>query len=262
MNKKSDVLYILPAMLGFGLFWVIPFAASFGYAFIDHNFSARFVGLQNFKSLLENTYFRLALKNTLLFSLLAVSVIMAVSVLLAICIARYAAKFSFIRSAFFLPVLLPSATIVMFWNAYFAEVPPLPSLLCMYLWKYLGLNVMLLLTAITTLDRDMLDAACIDGAGNWKQTFHIILPNITPSLFFTLILSLVNSMKIYRESYLMWGRYPDESVYMLQNYIDNHFAKMNYPNISTAAIFFAVIVYMIVGVLYLLEHRWEKSIWK
>ena len=120
---------------------------------------------------------------------------------------------------------------------------------------------MLLLTALTGMKKDMIDAAKIDGAGTIRMTWYIVLPNITPTLFFTFILSVVNSLKIFRESFLLYSSYPDESVYMLQNYLNNHFQKLNYQNISTAAIFFAVIVYTIVAVVFRAENKWGKQIW-
>ena len=155
----------------------------------------------------------------------------------------------------FLPVILPSAAIIMLWNAYFADFAPFSSLLLIFLWKYSGLNVMLMLTALSGVKEDMLDAAKIDGAGSIGTLFHVIIPNIAPTLFFTFILSIVNSFKIFRESYLLYGGYPDESVYMLQNYLNNHFMKL------TAAIFFAVLVYTVVAVVFALEKKWSDSIW-
>ncbi len=261
MKKKSDVLFLLPCLLGTVFFWVVPFFESFSYAWIDNAFTKKFVGLQNIKNVISNTYFRLAIKNTLCFTVLSVLLIILLSVVLSLLIARYAMRITFIRSAFFLPVFLPSATVVMLWNAYMAEVPPLGSLLILFLWKYMGLNIVLLLTGIAAIPRDMIEAAEIDGAGNFCQDIFLILPNISPTIFFTVILSIVNSLKIYKESYLLYGNYPDSSVYMMQNYLDNHFLKLNYQNISSAAIVFSVAVYLLVGVVYLMEERWESRLW-
>ena len=72
---------------------------------------------------------------------------------------------------------------------------------------------------------------------------------------------MVNFLRIYRESYLLYGNYPDESVFILQNFQNNHFAKLNYQYISTAAIFFAVIIYTIVAVVFVAEKKWSESIW-
>ena len=261
MRKKTDLFLLLPSLTGFLVFYIIPFFSSFVYAFTENAFSDKFVGLENFRELFKNEYFLLAVKNTGKFTLLAVPMIMLLSIILAFLLLRFAAGLPFVKSAFFLPVILPSAVIVMLWQAYNTAIPPFSSLLCIFLWKYSGLNVMLLLTALAGMDKQILDAARMDGAGFVRQIRHIILPNIAPTLFFTFILSVVNSLKISRESFLLYGNYPDESVYMMQNFLSNHFAKMNYQNISTAAIFFAAVVYTVVGILFAVEKKWSDSVW-
>ena len=262
MKKRTDILFLLPSLAGFLTFFIVPFFYSFTYAFTENAFTKKFVWFDNFAALFRNDFFRLAMKNTGKFSLCAVPLTMVLSILTALLIVRYAAKLPFVKSAFFLPVILPSATIVMLWQAYVSDaVPPFSSLLLIYLWKYGGLNVMLILTALTGMSKDMLDAAKIDGAGLFRTTWHVTLPNIAPTLFFTFILSVVNSLKIFRESFLLYTNYPDESVYMLQNYLNNHFQKLNYQNISTAAIFFAVIVYTVVAVVFVAEKKWSEQIW-
>ena len=262
MKKRTDILFLLPSLAGFLTFFIVPFFYSFTYAFTENAFTKKFVWFDNFTELFRNDFFRLAMKNTGKFTLCAVPLTMVLSILTALLIVRYAAKLPFVKSAFFLPVILPSATIVMLWQAYVSDaVPPFSSLLLIYLWKYGGLNVMLILTALTGMSKDMLDAAKIDGAGLLRTTWHVTLPNIAPTLFFTFILSVVNSLKIFRESFLLYTNYPDESVYMLQNYLNNHFQKLNYQNISTAAILFAVIVYTVVAVVFVAEKKWSEQIW-
>lgn len=261
MKKRTDILFLMPSLLGFAVFFIVPFAYIFYYAFTESAFSDEFVWFNNFVSLLKNEFFRLAMTNMLKFTVAAVPLVMVLSVIIAMLIARYAAKLPMVKTAFFLPVILPSAVIVMLWNAYFSDFTPFSSLLLIYLWKYGGLNVMLILTALSGMSKDMLDAARIDGAGEIRQVWCVTLPNITPTLFFTFILSLVNSFKIFRESYLLYGNYPDDSVYMLQNYLNNHFAKMNYQNIATAAIIFAVIIYTVVALVFRAEKKWGESIW-
>ena len=260
-RKRSDILLLLPSLAGFLTFFIVPFVYSFYYAFTENAFTKKFVWFDNFKRLFENEYFKLAMKNTGKFTLLAVPLTMAISLILALLLVRFATRLPFVKSALFLPVILPSATIVMLWNAYISTFTPFPSLLLIFLWKYGGLNVMLMLTALSGMGRSMIEAARIDGANVFQQTVRVTLPNIAPTLFFTFILSVVNSLKVFRESYLLYGNYPDETVYMLQNFLNNHFAKLNYQYISTAAIFFAVIVYTVVAVVFVAEKKWSESIW-
>lgn len=257
MKKRFDLLLLLPSLCGFMAFFIVPFIYSFYYAFTENAFTKKFVWFENFYRLLQNEYFRLAMKNTLIFTVIAVPLLMVISISIALLLVRFSGKIPLVESAFFLPVFLPSATVVMLWNTYFTEVPPFSSLLIIFLWKYSGLNIMLILTALTGMNHEVLEAAKIDGANTFRQTWSITLPCIAPSLFFTFILSIVNSLKIFRESYLLYGNYPDDSVYMLQNYLNNHFAKLNYQNISTAAIFFAVIVYTVVAVIFRMERKYD-----
>lgn len=176
-------------------------------------------------------------------------------------IARFAKRSTFVRSAFFLPVVLPSATVVMLWQAYLSDlVPPFSSLLPIFLWKYSGLNIILILTALIGIDGAVTEAAMLDGAGFLRTTVYIHLPIVTPTLFSTFVLSLVNSTKIFRESFLLYSEYPDRSVYMLQNYLNNHFEKLNYQNISTAAVVFAIVVYTVVAILFTAEKKWSERI--
>ena len=261
MKKRTDILVLMPSLAGFVVFFIVPFIYTFYYAFTENAFTGKFVGFDNFINLFRNEYFRLVMKNTLCFTALAIPLTMLISTMIALALAKFAAKLPFVKSAFFLPIILPSAVIVILWNAYFTSVPPFTSLLLIFLWKYGGINVMLIITALSGMNKEMLDAARIDGAGYLRTVFGVIIPNIMPGLFFTLVISIVNSFKIFRESYLLYGDYPDQSIYMLQNYLNNHFTKLNYQNISTAAIIFAVMVYTIVAVIFAAEKKWSESIW-
>lgn len=261
MKKRTDILFLLPSLAGFLTFFVVPFFYSFYYAFTENAFTKKFVWLDNFKFLLSNEYFKLAMLNTLKFTLISVPLIMIFSITAAIFIWRYALRFSIVQNAFFLPILLPSASFVMFWQAYLNDIQPFGSLVLFYIWKYAGLNIMLILTALCTVPKESLEAADIDGAGTFRKIRSILLPMISPTLFFTFILSIVNSLKIFKESYLLYGAYPDDSLYMMQNYLNNHFAKLNYQNISTASIFFALTVYTVVAILFVLERKINEKVW-
>jgi multiple sugar transport system permease protein len=261
MKKRTDILFLIPSLAGFMMFFVLPFFGSFYYAFTESAFTKKFVWLDNFKLLLLNKYFRLAMFNTLKFTAISVPLLMIFSIAVAVLISQYALKFPFVQNSFFIPILLPSASFVMFWQAYFNNIKPFESLLLFFLWKYAGFNVMLILTALCNVPKDSLEAAAIDGAGMFKKTYSILLPMISPAIFFTFTLSIVNSLKIFNESYLLYGTYPDESIYMMQNYLNNHFDKLNYQNISTASIFFALFVYTVIAVLFKLEHKINERIW-
>ena len=234
---------LLPSLMGFTIFYVIPFFRSIYYAFVDNAFHLEFAGIQNFREIFGSEYFRLALKNTLLFT----AIVVPVSLLSAILIASVLMQIhpiiaGGVQSALFLPVLLPSAAVTLFWKTYLFFLPPFISLLIFYMWKYIGLYVMLILCGMVSVEREILEAASIDGADGWRRLWQIEVPCIRSAVFFVGVLCVVNAFKIYRESFLLYGTYPDESVYMLQNYLNNHFDKLNYQYISAASVCFTGIL--------------------
>ncbi len=261
MKKKLFLLYLLPSLIGFLAFYVVPFIYSFYYAFIENAFTNKFVWFDNFVRVFQNESFQNAMINTMKFTFISVPLIMIISFLIAQFTVLFLMKVPFVKRAFFLPFVLPSAVIVVFWQTYLGNTSPFESLLACYLWKYSGINIMLLITAISRLPKEYFESAKIDGAGRVKQSVKIVLPMIMPTLFFTAILSVVNSFKIFKESYLLYGQYPDSEIYMLQNYLNNHFLKLNYQNISTAAIIFFTLVYILVTIAFYLEKRSSERIW-
>ena len=79
---------------------------------------------------------------------------------------------------------------------------------------------------------------------------------ISPSLFFVIVLSFVNSLKIFKESYLYYNtNYPPDVAYMVQNYMNNHFYKLNYQNLSCAVVIFTLVLAVVIFALYELENK-------
>ncbi len=260
MKKRTDIFFLLPSLIGFCLFFILPFRKVIYYAFTKNAFSSEFVRFDNFKALLENRFFRLALGNTLRFILIAVPLSMLTALVTAQLLKVFP-KIRFLQIIIFLPTLIPSSVITTFWDKYFPNVPPFLSLLVIFLWKYTGLSVMLILTALITIPSELYEAASLDGADSLTSFCSITIPCITPTLFFVLIITIVNTLKISRESTLLYGQYPDESIYMFQNYLSNHFEKLNYQNISAASIIFSAILSILVAVLLLYEHKRSSETW-
>ena len=97
--------------------------------------------------------------------------------------------------------------------------------------------------------------ASLEGAGWWRQAFRITLPQVLPTAFMVFVLAWVNAFKIFKEVYFIGGPYPEESLYTLQNYMNNMYGKLNYQNVTTAAYIFALIVFVLFGILFLTQRR-------
>lgn len=273
MTKKFKLkiaLFSLPAIVGFLVFYIIPFFRSIGYSFISNVAKKEFVWFENYKEVLANKYFRLALKNTVIFSGVGVIAIMLTSLLLSIALVKLSKRFSFIKSFFVMPYVLPSASVIFFWQMFFdtqqytalTELEGLGGffdvlpLYVIFLWKNIGINIILITSALTKIDTGVYEAAALDGAHGFKLHTKITLPLISPSLFFVGVLSFVNSLKIFKESYLYYNsNYPPDTAYMIQNYMNNHFYKLNYQNLSTAVVVFTLTMAIVIFVWYKLENK-------
>jgi len=267
---KKMLLLIIPSLLGVILFYFLPFCKTFYYAVTDGTLSRRFVGMDNFITVIGNKYYIMALRNTLLFTAVSVSSIVIFSVVISFLLSGV--KHDIYDWAFILPVLLPTSSIILLWRIVFGEYTDIAKALAatgsniimnlplylIYIWKYAGFNIVLTTAAITGIDNSIQEAAAIDGANSYVRFKFITLPLAMPVIFYTVVISIVNSFKIFKESILLYGTpYPPDYAYTLQYFMNNHFFKLNYHYLSSGAIIFSLIVYVIVA----LAHKADKHFW-
>ncbi len=280
--RWSSLCFLLPSILGILVFFVIPFLVIIYYAFIDNPTSARFVFFDNFVRVWNNVSFRLAAKNTLVFSAIAVPLAVILSLLLAGALESNLPGKSKFRTFFLSPMVVPVASVVLIWQVVFDNNGALNGLISLFggtpvdwlkskyglvvivllfLWKNLGYNMILFMAAIANIPRDPLEAASVDGAGRLRQFFYIKLRYLSPSILFVTILSLINSFKVFREVYLLTGSYPYESLYMLQHYINNIFEKsFDYQKLAAASLIMFVVMIVIVGILFVVDSVFGKDV--
>jgi len=264
--KQKARLLMIPGLSGFLVFYVIPFLGSFAYAFTNNPLQMQFVGFANFVASFQNKYYMLALRNTVIFTIIGVSLIMLFSIVVSVMISTVGRRIAFIRMAFILPMLLPTAGVALVWRtwlnpngalestaAFFPGIlgelfsPQMIPVYLMFVWKYCGFNIILLVAAIASIPHEVYESAALDGASGLSLHVKITIPMIRPTVFFATILSITNSFRIYKEMYYFYGTdYPPDSVYMLQYYMNNLFNKINYQMLSAGAILFALIVFVIV----------------
>ncbi|MCL2707788.1 MAG: sugar ABC transporter permease [Defluviitaleaceae bacterium] len=241
---------------------------------VDSTFRENFVFLDNYAALIKNQYFLMALKNTFLFSITGVAAIMSLSLALSFRISRLGDRSAAIRNLLLLPMLLPTASIVLVWRAAFqndfytnllrsspaAGIWTVLPVFLIFIWKNTGLNVLILCAAISGIPREVREAAALDGATGARLHRRVTLPLISPCLLFVVVLSFVNTLKCYRESYLFFRtNYPPNAAYTVQYYMNNQFSKLNYPALTVASIIFAAIVVVIILLMYVAETRFNEK---
>ncbi len=280
-QKLWGSVFLAPSLFGVLVFFIIPFAVVFYYAMIDNPINKEFVFFDNFVYVFNNAAFRLAAKNTLVFSFTAVPLAVALSLLLAFLMDSSIPGKSKFRTFFLSPMMVPVASVVLIWQVVFhyngafnellsvfgvAPVDWMKSeynqmvIAILFLWKNLGYNMILFLSALGNIPNALLEVATVDGAGNFAKFWYIKLKYLSPTILFVTILSLINSFKVYREVYLLTGDYPYEGLYMLQHFMNNTFKSLDYQKMSAAAIIMAFVMVIIIGILFIVEDRYGRDV--
>ncbi len=280
-RKKSLYLFLLPPMIGLLLFYIVPFFGGIYYSVTDGSYKNEFVGLANYIGIWKNEMFVLGLKNTMELSLICAPTVWLLSLIIAMQLNRLRPSGKLLRNSIILPYLMPASAMLLVWLLAFdyggtlnrilsifgigrvnwldGSVMRLPVIL-MFIWKNLGFAVVIFLSALQTVPEPLYEYARLEGAGFFRRCFSITLPLIMPSAFLVIIVEWISAFKIFREVYFIGGAYPSESVYTLQNYMNNMYNKMNYQNVTTAAYTFAAIVFLLFGLLFFIQQRAQKHL--
>ncbi len=273
---------IVPSILGVLIFYIVPFGIVIYYSLVDNPISKSFVGLDNYKRLMDNSAFNIAAKNTLILSAVAVPLAVLLSLGLAALLDSKIPGKSFFRTAFLCPMMVPVASIVLIWQVIFhyngtaneflvnyLSAQPVDwfksgysifVVVLLFLWKNLGYNMILFLAALNNIPAALIEVAELEGAGAFYRLIHIKLRYLSPTIFFVGLLSLINSFKLFREVYLLTGDYPYEDLYLLQHFMNNTFASLDYQKLSSAAIIMALFMIVVIGVLYAAENKFGGEV--
>ncbi len=130
-----------------------------------------------------------------------------------------------------------------------------------YLWKNTGYNMILFLAGLQNIPVEYYESAGIDGAGFFRKFTGITCVYLTPTAFFVMIMSIINSFKVFRETWMLAGDYPHDSIYMLQHYMNNMFASLDYQKLTSAAYLMALLIALLVFLVFSMERKIGKSIY-
>ena len=283
-NRKRRIvswLFLLPSLLGVLLFFIAPFVVVIFYSLIDNPIRMNFVGFKNYVNVWNNSAFRQAGLNTLQFSVVAVPLAVVLSLFLAAVMESRIPGKSYFRTCFLSPLMVPIASVVLIWQVLFnynglvndflgrfgiSKTDFLKSdkamfvILALFLWKNLGYNMILFMAALASIPKDLLEVAALEHANKYQIFWHIKVRYMSSTILFVAIMSLINSFKVFREVYLMTGDHPYETLYMLQHFMNNTFASLDYQKLSAAAIIMFIVVSALVFVMLKVENRFGRDV--
>jgi ABC-type sugar transport system permease subunit len=230
-HKFAPYLFVSPFLILFAVFGAYPIVKSLILAFYITNGpkSAVFVGLQNFIFLLSDDDFHKAVWNTAVFAFWSVFLQLPLSLGLALLLnSRWVRGREILRLAFFSPNLLGQVFVGVLFSVLFipqyglvnrflhfiAGIPldtrwlanpalVMPALVLTSLWMYVGFNMIYFLAALQAVDKDLYEAATVDGANAWHQFWAVTLPGIKPVAVFVLVMSTIGSFQLFELPWIM-----------------------------------------------------------
>lgn len=275
-EKKQVVwayIFLLPSLIGISVFYVIPYIMCVYSSFVS---KGSFAGLDNYIALFQNKAFLYALKNTVIFTAVAIPLLMIISFLIAKFLASFKKISAFFRSAYLMPIVIPAASLIYVWQLLFDDYGVVNNLLSslgidtvqffssgfsmvmiiiIYIWKNCGFCVILFTAGLANLPKSVHESAYLEGASGFKTTIKITLPLITPTTFFVFLMAVINSFRMFRESFSLFGTYPNENIYFLQNFINNNYNNFNYPQLASSAIVMSLIFIGLMLIFFLYERK-------
>lgn len=262
------VLFLLPSMLGLILFTLGPILASLGLTFFEWDLLTppKFIGLANFARLPADTSFRESLGHTLFFIAGYLPLVMVIALATAILLDQRLRGVALFRALFFIPVVSAWVAVALMWTWIFNPQYGLlnyllhligisgpawlydprwamPAVILTSVWKDTGFVAVMYLAGLQGIPGQYYEAAAIDGANRWQSFVRITLPLLSPTTFFALIISLINSFQVFDQVWIMTNGGPaGATTVLVEQIVRNAFSysKMGYAAALSWVLFLLV----------------------
>lgn len=275
--------FIIPNLIGYTLFIVIPVIFSFVLSVMRWDGSQaplEFVGVQNFVQIFNDSVFKGAFLHTVAYALMTVIPTLVLALLLAVLLNHKIKGIAIFRTAIYFPYIASVVAVGAVWNMLFQpdfgpineavkwfgiQNPPrwvvskdwaMVAISIVSIWKYMGYYMIVYLAALQGISSSLYEAAGIDGANGWQKLIYITVPMLTPTTFFVLIMLTIQCFKVFDLVYVMTGGGPGNATKTLVNYIyEKAFTSWQLGPASAGA----VILFAVVLVITLIQFRGEKK---
>jgi len=274
-NSWSRWYFFVPSIVGVCIFSIIPFLDVIRRSFLVGGVKG-WVGVKNYQMVITNSAFNLAVINTIKFLIICLPILICMSLIVAVALKDVTRSIA-IKTMLLLPLATPLATAAVVWQITFHNFGLVNGaldilgiqtrnwmnsslafyiLVITYVWKNLGYSVVLWLAGLNAISKDIYEAAHMDGAGRFLCFWKITIPNLKSTCFMIIVLSLINSFKIFREAYLVAGDYPHESMYMLQHLFNNWFRDLSIDKLAAGAVLETVVI---ITLIYIIRKIWKEG---
>ncbi len=267
-EEREFFLFISPWLFGFLVFTAGPMLASAVLSFAEWDIISppKWVGLANYRQLVQDPLFLKTLRVTTTYTLIAVPLHLILSMAVAILLNQKVKGLGIFRTVFYLPTVLPGVASLMLWmwiffpdgllnaiTALFGASPrawladeklALPSLIAMGTWGY-GATMLIFLAGLQEIPQHLYEAAEIDGCGRWSKFIHITLPMLSPVIFFNFVTSMIGTFQVFEAGYIATQGGPNNAtlfylLYLFRNAFE--YFQMGYACALAWVLFWLIMV--------------------
>ncbi len=289
MNRSRAIrnfepyFYLLPTLVGLILFTVGAVAVSFLMSFTSWDIVSHpeWIWLDNYVNLWHSELFWQVFRNTIWFVVLAVPLSVVCSLALALLVNNGVRGIRFFRTVYFLPVVSSMIAIALVWSWIFnpeygmlnfllretfgvrgpswfdSTTWALPAMVIVTVWKGLGYSMVIFLAGLQNIPAELYHAGTIDGAGAWKKFRHITLPMLSPTTFFILVITLINSFQVFEQTYVLTKGGPANATLTLSYYIyQNAFQFFQMGKAAALSYVLFALVFAVTLVQFRMQKRW------
>lgn len=271
--------FLLPSLIGMLIFSMLPLIISALISLTDWNglakltgpgfFREHFIGLENYKKILTSAEFWRALGNTAEYIILYIPLMLAASLLVATLLSQARRGIGFFRVVYYIPVLTSWVAASLIWKSVLSpqygalngilsifgiqgpgwltdEKWAMPAIVLVSVWKDMGFFGLILLSGVVGINRTYYEAAELDGANGWVKFTAITLPLLTPSIFYVLIVGMINAFQLFPQIMIMTGGGPNGATQVMVERIYNYgfrYYRMGYASAFSWILFAIIMVF-------------------
>ena len=270
----TKTIFLAPAVAVCLVFMVVPGIMEFYLSLTDWNGISsvyNYIGFRNFRQIFDDRVFYLALRNTLIYSFLVVLLQHTFSLAMAVIINRGIKGQRFYKTVLFIPCLLSSIVVGLAFNFIYNPINgqlnfmlgklglvslaktnwlgdpkiALFSIIFVSVWQFVGYCMIIYMAGLKGIPKEIIEAAGVDGAGNWHMFRHIEFPSIAPAFTINTVLSIIGTLKAFEVVYAMTGGGPGNATDVIATYIYKvgfSSSRMGYGTAVSLILFLMIVV--------------------
>jgi raffinose/stachyose/melibiose transport system permease protein len=285
VKRRQLALYLAPGVLLVCAFFVFPliFIIMMGFTRWTGLGPAEFLGVHNYVTLFHDPAFRTALLNTVIWALVGIFIHTPLCLFTALVLARKPRMWKLMRTLFFLPSIIATTALALLWyfllhvdlglinrvlravglsswqHAWLIDPHTALGSMMVPFVLYIGFGMVLLLTQISTIPRELYEAATLDGASSWQQDLYITIPNIRRAIALQSLFVVAFVLRMFEYPFVMTDGGPQNKTVNLSLYIYHEMVIANAYGLSMAAGVITVLVGAAMTSIVLLGLRWAES---